>query len=182
MKNQYINTLLKGAFILGVIYTGVLFLDYAFRDMVGGMLNWILSFLSFAAIVASVIYFGREAAAIKDVDGAGYSYGAAVWFAIRMLAISGIIVGIGQWVLQNVVDPEYYEKLMRKSLEMLLVQTPGLSESQVEMFQKTQEIARSLWGMVMANVLSMILLGGVVSLVTSVVVKRKADIFRAAGE
>lgn len=160
--------------ILGLAYVLQMVAGYLLRDVMGGFMGTVLNLLGFGAIVAVLLFFGRRSAGIRDVEGAGYSYGAAFGFSLLVLMLAGVMVGVCQWVLQNVVDPVYYNAIYQKSLESMIA-VGKMSDDQQQIMRQSAQIMRSVWGMIGASLLSMLLQGGLVALLTAAYVKRPAQ-------
>lgn len=175
MKKEYWHIVLTAGFALGVLYSAMAFLGYAFHG--NSVVGWLCSIGGFASIVWSLIYYGRRAAAVKDIDGAGFSYGQAFGFSLLVLLLSGVLVGISQWVLQNVIDPAFYEELNATSVENILrLMSKIPTDEQVKLIKESQEMAKHMWPLIMGSMFNMAFLGGLVALVTSTVIKRKIRI------
>jgi len=177
MKKQYWSELLTGALVLGLLYAVQLVLSYVFKDGGPKVISWLLSVYGFAAIAWALFHYGKRASKLELYRTKGFSYGAAFGFSMLILIISGVLVGVAQWILQNVIDPEYYAQMYRRSMELIIQTTPSLSDKQIEAMKTGQEITRSIWGMIGASMMTMILLGGLIALITSAVIKRPANPF-----
>lgn len=100
-----------------------------------------------------------------------FSYGAAFGFSLLVLVFSGAIVGVCQWVLQNMVDPTYYAMVYQNSLKAMIA-VGKMDAQQIEIMKRSSELMRSIWGMIGASAFSMLLQGGLVALLTAAYVKR----------
>lgn len=175
MKKEYWNIVLTAALVLGVLYTAFTFLGYVFYG--NAIVGWMVSLASFGSILWSLVYYGKRAAVLKDVDGVGFTFGQAFGFSIVVLLLSGVIVGIGQWFLQNVVDPEFYDQLYKQTLENTIkMMGSSANDVQIEAARQTQELMRQPLAVVFSAVLSMGLMGGLVGLAASAIIKRKPTI------
>lgn len=177
LKRAYLFELLTAGLAIGALSALQFVMVYLFKDIDSKIINWAINIYGFGVIVWCLMYYGRRAAAIKDQNGVGYSFGSAFAFALTALLLSGIITGIGQWIMQNVVDPEYYREALRKALELTTQSTPNISEDQLEAIRSTQKIMNSIWGVIGANIMGMGIMGGLIALATSTFVKRKPNIF-----
>lgn len=175
MKKEYWNTVLTAGLVLGVLYAAAGFLTYATYG--NSAMGWIISVLGFAVIAWSLYYYGKKVAVITDVDGMGFSYGKAVGFSIMVLLLSGVITGISQWLLQNVIDPEFYAQIHREALENVIKLMPSATDEQIAASKKSLDMMHQIWYVIGASMLSMVLLGGLVALITSVFVQRKPRVF-----
>lgn len=168
-KVLYWKNILSAALVLGGLYVLQLFMGYWLRNVETTMFAWLINLYGFVVIVWSLLFFGRRARDIKDDQGLGFSFAQAFGFSLQVLVFSGIIVGFGQWFLQNIVDPAYYTQVYTKSLELM---TQGMTTEQVNIAKGSLDIMKSIWGMVFSMVFSMLMLGGLVALGTSVMLKR----------
>lgn len=174
MKNEYWNIVLTAGFVLGVLYAAQGFLSYVFY---GNMLmGWLTSILGFAAIIWVLVYYGRKAAEIKDVDGVGYTYGQAFGFSLLVLLLSGVIVGFSQWLLQAVIDPEFYAIIYRETTEKMLSMMKNPTDEQITAMKQSVQRMQDMWYVIGASMFSMCMLGGLVALGTSAVVKRRPSL------
>ncbi|CDN32071.1 hypothetical protein BN938_1994 [Mucinivorans hirudinis] len=176
MKNQYWNLVLTGAFMLGVLWVALSFLSYVFNN--NTVMNFINSIGGLGILIWALIFYGKKVAHLKDVDGVGFSYGQAFGFSILMLLLSGVIVGIGQWLLHNVVDPEFYAKVNKEATEAAVKMVGGKMDSRmIASMQEAQDKMKIIWWVIANSMGTMCLLGGFVALITSAVVRRKPQIF-----
>lgn len=175
MKKDYWNIVLTAAFVLGVLYAAFNFVSYAFYG--NAIVGWLSSLAGFGVILWSLVYYGRRAALLKDVDGVGFTFGQAFGFSIMVLLLSGVIVGIGQWLLQNVIDPTFYDKLYKDALEQSIkVLGNSADDTQIESVRRTHDMMRQPLVVVFGAMLSMGLMGGLVGLAASAIIKRKPTI------
>lgn len=175
MKKDYWHIVLTAGFVLGVLYAATTFLSYVFYGNV--IMGWICSIAGFGAIVWSLLFYGKKTAALKDVDGMGFSYGQAFGFSMLVLLLSGVIVGISQWTLQNVIDPVFYDQLYKTAIEEMVAKVPSAGADQIKMMKESQDMMRQMWAVILASMLSMALLGGIVALATSAAIKRQPKMF-----
>lgn len=169
-KSMYWKNILTGAAALGGLYGVQVVLGYLLRQWSGGgVVGTLLSLYGFGVIVFGLLFFGRRAERIRNVDGGGYSYSEGFGFSLLMLLFSGVIVGVVQWFLQNVVDPAYYSEIYRETLSGL---TQGMSPEQIKAARGSLDIMKSLGGMIGSMVFTMLMLGGLVALGTSAMIKK----------
>lgn len=168
-KALYWKNILSAAAVLGLLYGVQIVLGYLARHAESNVVGTMLSLYGFGVIVWVLLFFGRRAERIKNVDGVGYNYSQAFGFSLLVLVLSGIIVGVVQWFLQNVIDPVYYTEIYKQTLTQM---TKGLSPEQIKMAKGSLDIMKSIWGMVGSMIFTMLMLGGLVALGTSAMVKK----------
>lgn len=168
-KALYWKNVLTAAAALGLLYGVQIVVGYLCRSFDSTVFGTLLSLYGFGVIVWSLLFFGRRAERIKNTDGAGYSYSEAFGFSLLVLVLSGIIVGFVQWFLQNVIDPVYYTEIYKQTLTQM---TKGLSPEQIKMAKSSLDIMKSIWGMIGSMIFTMLMLGGLVALGTSAMVKK----------
>lgn len=152
-------------------------LGYVFKDNTSGIIAFIMFLYSFGAITWPLVYYTRRAAQIKDYNGRGFSYGQAFGFSMLTLLLSGIVIGISTWVLQNVIDPEFYNNLNQKSTEIILSALKTPTDEEIEAIKRSQDMMRTIWGTIFGSTLAIAMMGGVVALGTSAFAKRSANPF-----
>lgn len=168
-KALYWKNTLTAAAVLGLLYSLQIVMGYFCRHIDSQVVGTLLSLYGFGVIVWSLLFFGRRAEKIKNTDGAGYSYSEAFGFSLLVLVISGIIVGFVQWFLQNMIDPIYYTEIYKQTLTQM---TKGMSPDQIKMAKSSLDIMKSVWGMIGSMIFTMLMLGGLVALGTSAMVKK----------
>ncbi|MEF9950444.1 MAG: DUF4199 domain-containing protein [Mucinivorans sp.] len=175
-KKAALNELLTGGFVIGLLYSVQIFVTYLLNG--NQSLNWLFVIYGLGVIAYCQIYFGRRMGAIKDVQGAGYSYVSALGFSVKMMLLSGFVVGFAGWLLQNVIDPAYGELLLRETIRQASTAMPSATEEQLDMVRKMSHAMMSVWGMIGVSIFSMLINGALVALLTSAFVKRPVNIMQ----
>lgn len=175
IKKAYLNELLTSGFVLGLLYAVQIFGAYYLNGE--SSYNWLFFLYGILVLAYCQIYFGRRAATLKDAVGGGYSYIQALGFSIKMLLLSGLIYGFASWLLSAIIDPAYGDLLRRMAMENAMKMAPNSTDEQVEIMRATANFMTGVWGMMLSSMLTMLINGGFVALITSAFIKRKPDIF-----
>lgn len=174
-KKIYRNELLAGAFILGILYSFINVADYAF-GVIGG--RWLFFIYGISVIAFTQIRFGRRVAASRRAD-IGFGYGKALGFVVLMSMLSGVIVGIVEYFIQNVIDPEYGEAIFKQAWQQLSSMIPSATEQELT---DAVSITKSIWAMIFGGIFMCAINGLFVGFFSSVFVKRDPDLFTKTDE
>lgn len=123
------------------------------------------------AILAGVIYVSGRANAAA-AGGYGYSYARAIGFVFATMLFAGLVVGIGNWFLQNIIAPEYFDVQMAEALAKA---GPQAEEAAGMM----GGIMKSPIVVILGGVIGTMFIGGLIGLVVCAFVTRKPDVFAA---
>lgn len=152
-----------GGLILGLAFIVVMIIGYIGElDLTQA---WITGALNFAALIAVIFIYAKKMSYIHGDNG--FSYAQSMGFILRMMLFAGIIAGVGQFIIQNYVDPEYYRDIFEAALL-----NQGLPEN------LTEEVRNSMWVlknpilMIFSGMINMIIYGGLVGVVISAFVKK----------
>lgn len=83
-----------------------------------------------------------------------------------MMLFAGVLAGVGQFILQNYVDPGYYTSVIETTLK-----ESGFKEEDISLTMETG-VMRNPIVMALSGAISMLLYGGMIGLVVSAFVKR----------
>ena len=162
---------LTGGLVLGI----ALFL----WDLIGYWLNLPMaasgfaSVVQFALLIAGIIYFSRRIRAFRG-ESIGFPYGTAFGFIMAMMLFTGMIYGIGQYFLQVVIAPAYFNEVFEVTLwdssfsEDLIEQTLAMKQSP---FMKNPVIY------IFSGLFTMCIYGGLIGLIAAALMKRPANPF-----
>lgn len=169
-KQKYRMELLTGGMVLGLAMFVMLVLQYLMRNMPPGSIAGLLGLVSFAAMVAVLVIYGKRAAALCPPDErhpGGFTYGRAFGFSILMCLLSGVVYGAGYFVMAEAVDPVYFGQAVEQVAKIYV--KSGLM---------TAEQAREAMGMmhnqllvIFGHMMAMAMQGGFLALFTAAVVR-----------
>lgn len=171
LKKTYRNELLTAGMVLGLAQVAILFLQYFLRATPMPGLQTLLSFASFGAIIAVFIIYGRKVAAAYADTPTGFSYGRAFGFCLLVSILSGIIYGVGYYLISQVIDPAYYAEMHRKVLE-LYASSGMLTEVQLESMKEAMGLLSNLFVVIFGYMFAMLLQGGFVALFVAAMLRR----------
>lgn len=172
LKSLFWREAATGGLILGLSLVILYFIDYAFALGYAKGGGVITNGLFFVLIAVGLTIYGKRLAGMRG--GIGFTYGQAIGFSVALLMFAGIIAGLGQFVLQTYIDPEYYDALF----EYTLLQS-GIGEDKIDTFLKARDsgITNNPIYMVIGSSIGTVLMGGLLSLFTSIFVKKSANPF-----
>lgn len=168
VKKQLWIEAANGGMAIGLALVVVLVVAYLGRLDVA--ISWVSGLANFLVLAAGIVFFAKRAAKIKAAEG--FSFGQSMSFIIKMMLFAGFIAGLGQFVMQNYVDPEYYKEIV----ELALVNA-GLSDAQIEEGMKGMDLLKSPIMMIFSGAINMIIYGGLIGVLVSIFVKTPVNIF-----
>lgn len=135
----------------------------------------VASFVQFVLLAGGIFWFGRK---LREQRGpvAGFSYGQAFGFVMALMLCAGVIYGAGQYFLQVVIAPEYYEEVFEASLLGSSLDE-NLIEQMINMREGISTIMRNPLVYLFSGIFTMVIYGGLVGLILCAFLKRPADPF-----
>ncbi len=165
------STRWKSAMTYG-LYLAIVLILYSVILYVGGLLtNTVLGYVNFALLIVG-IYLTQLTYRNKELGGA-ISYGQAVGFGVIVAACVGFLTAIYTLVLYKFIDPGLLKEVQAAQEEILLAR--GMSEDQVEAAMAMSEKMMTPVIMAISGVFSYVLIGTIISLITSIFVKRQPN-------
>lgn len=172
-KRKYRLELLTGGMVLGLAMVAVLVARYLMRGVASGMPGSLLSMATLAAIVAVLVVYGRRAAALCPPDQkhpGGFTYGRAFGFSLLVCLLSGVVYGMGYFVMAEGVDPVYFGRILDQ-VARAYVEAGWMTPEQVG---EAVGAMHNQWMVIVGHMVAMVMQGGFVALFTSAVVRRRA--------
>lgn len=157
-----------GGLWLGLALCGVTVVGYLTR--MSASLSWATGLLNFLLLAGFILTYGRRMGAHYAAQG--FTFIQSIGFTLKMMMFAGIIAGLGQFIMQTYVDPQYYRDIMETTL-----QGSGFSQEQIDMTLAVAFDQRSPVLMIFSGAMSMLIYGGLIGLVISAFIKRPADPF-----
>ena len=155
-----------GGLWLGLALCGVSVLSYLGR--MDESLSWMPTLLNFLLLVGFILFYGRRMSAWCGPQG--YTFLQSFGFSLKMLMFAGVLAGLGQFILQTYIDPQYYRDLMANALS-----ESGFTQAQLDLALEVTIDQRNPFLMIISGAMSMILYGGLLSLLIALFLKRPAD-------
>lgn len=154
-----------GGLILGGVLAAILALSYGL-DLYNKV-SWAPGLLNFLAIVWITYARGRKLSVLAGREEP-LSFGTVFGFMLLMLVFAGIIYGFGNYILQGLIDPEYFSRIIRDAYVAQGIAPEKAEEAVTEI----TGVQGNPLAMVFGNVLVLVLTGGLVSLVTAALARR----------
>jgi hypothetical protein len=169
-KSVTMNGLTWGiaAGVLMVIYSLVL---YLFDQSLNTSISWI----GYVLLVGVMIWGTLEYR--KSLPGGFMSYGKAFSTSFMIVLFAAIIASIFSFLLFTVIAPELVQEIAEMSRQQAMERSPELSEEQIdEAMQMTAFFMSPTW-MVVMGFISQLIIGSVISLITSIFLKKEDKSF-----
>ncbi|MBE6193844.1 MAG: DUF4199 domain-containing protein [Rikenellaceae bacterium] len=188
-QNLYLNKVMSYGAILGL----VMLASHIFEQcavIYGGTMGW-YSVMGIEYIVAIVVYiwmlyrfaksYSLEVMA-QQSDVKMFSFSRAYGFIVSVSSLSGVIVGLGRYILHNlVIGHSEYTQAMISSLQAILKANPETAAMMGTYNQMFAQLAAqpepTILQTVFSSVWSYFLASAIVALVIAAVVKKEPNIF-----
>jgi len=144
-------------------------------------LGGVTEFLSFGVVFAAIFVTARQNAALCGAEG--YPYSRAVGFVFAMMLFTGIVYGVGEFVLANFVARDYYDALYAARMDTAMQAYAG-SALEGQMAQARDMAVRMManpFVLIFGGVLSWLCKGGFLGLIMCAFLKRNPDPFAGMG-
>ena len=102
-----------GGLYLGLALVAVMVISYLGR--MDATLSWVPGLLNFAALVLFILFYARKVS--HYYASTGFYYPQSLAFILKMMLFAGVLAGVGQFILQNYVDPGYYTSVIETTLK-----------------------------------------------------------------
>jgi len=173
MENQN-TSILKHSMTYGlglgvalIIYSVLLYvLDLSFNQVAGLFVYVII----LAGIIISTKMYRDK------ILGGNISYGTALGFGTLVVVFGSLISGIFGYFMYEFIAPELLTQMLEKSEEQLLEN--GMPEEQIEMAIEIQRKMMKPALMVLWSVIGGVFVGFIMSLITSIFLKKEANPFQ----
>ena len=164
------STFWKTAMVYG-LYIGIMITLYSvIMYVTGQMQNKILGYLP-VILYAVCILLAQTYYRDRDLNGS-ISYGEAVGFGVSVMLFSGIISALYNLIIFK-IDPSLIEQIKMAQEEVYL--KSGWSEDKIETTMAMASKMMTPGWMAIMGLCSSVLMGTIVSLVTSIFVKRQPN-------
>lgn len=159
---------LTGGLILGAALFAWEFIVY-----LTGMQSFASSLIQVVILAAGIVWFGNKLK-IQRGPELGFSYGTSFGFVMALMLCAGAVSGVGEFFLQVVIAPEYYEE----AYEIALLNT-GFDESLLEQVMDIRKsgLFKNPLTFMFSGVFALVFLGGFIGLILSAFLQKPADPF-----
>ena len=168
-KSTYWRSAMTYGLYLGIALILYNMIVYA----LGQNLNPALAWINYALIAAGVIY-SQINYRNRDLDGY-ISYGKALGFGVAVMVCAGLLQSLYSVILFKYIDPSLLDQLRTMQEEEMLKQ--GIAEDQIETMSEMMNNVQSPLFIAISGLFGFALFGFIISLITSVFVKRANDDF-----
>jgi len=178
-KNSLFSSALKTGLIIGVISIALFLIMYvADIKPVGIMMPIVILLLSLAiSIIVLVIYLKKYR---TSIDGF-ISFRDAFLYSLIAFTVSVIIYQFFTYIFILLVDPEYYKNIMEAQKTWMENYLTGkVSDEQMsDTLDKIDKQAAEMGSISTAlkNLLSSVVVGGIISLIVGAIMKKKPEMF-----
>ena len=133
---------------------------------------WV-SLITYAVMVAAIVY-----GTIKHRDenlGGEITYWRAVGYGVLICLFSSVIYGFFFYLLVTVIDPNYMENLYRVMEDAYY--ESGMAPDQIDLVMEAMRKLQGPLFMVASSIFGSVIMGTLLSLVTSIFIKREKPLF-----
>jgi len=164
------STFWKSAMTYGIYLAVALILYNVVLYVIGESLNRTLGFVTWG-IMGAGIYLCQKS--YRDKELGGYiDYSKALGFGVAIMLFAGVLNSLYSVILMK-IDPSLMEQIRIMQEEALMQQ--GLSDEQIEAAGEMMNKFQSPLVIVISSLLSFAFIGFIISLLTSIFIKRKED-------
>lgn len=150
-----------GGLYLGLVLILIMVIGYLGRT--NHSLDFVPALLNFAALILFIYFYARK---VSRLYTTGFYYPQSLAFILKMMLFAGVLAGIGQFILQNYVDPTYYDKLIESTLK-----EGGFDQQNIDLTMAAGVMKNPIV-MALSGAISMLLYGGMIGVFVSAFVKR----------
>lgn len=125
------------------------------------------------AVIAAIIYIGTQVK--RTSQGGAISYGQGLGTGTGIAFFGSVLVAFYTFVFFNFIDPDMLEELILRTEDQMYDQ--GLPDDQVEMAMSMTKKFMQPGPMAAMVVFSYTLVGFIISLITSAILKKDEDLF-----
>lgn len=178
------NSPLKLALTNGIYYAIIVILIQltiwatALIEKTGFLTSFLILFLNLGILIFFLLYCTKK---YRDnsLDGK-ITFGQAFVYALMIVVFSSVITGLYQYILNRYIDPEYAKRMLtavqEKTYQFMV--NHGVPDDQIDaaMVKFEDQPVPSAFEALKSALLSGVILGSVISLITSAIVKKNANL------
>ncbi len=175
LRRRYWNEILTGALVLGGAIVLLLFLDQALGLHGKPGLGFVMTLLQLAVIVWIIYHYTKRGADVYTSAGQPYSFAKGFLGALNMSVFSGVVVGLGLYVVMNYISPGNYGAMVSAMAQAYLdnpALTPEARLAYQEIVTDPSILTGNLTLLLFGAIMAMGLVGGFIGLVTGALLKR----------
>ena len=164
------STFWKSAMTYGIYLAVAIILYNVILYVLGENMNQTLGFVTYA-IMGAGIYYCQVSYRNKELDGY-IEYGKALGFGVAIMLFAGILNSLYTVILLK-IDPSIMEQIRVMQEEAMMKK--GMSDEQIEMAGQMMSKFQNPAVIVVSSLLTFAFFGFIISLITSIFVKKKID-------
>jgi len=170
------NSIWKSGFIYGAILGLIMIIYTVLLYVMDQSFNRFLPYLNYV-FLAIIVFYGAKSYRDNSLDGF-INYGRALGISMIIVGVAAIISSVYFFVHISVVDTEYVTKLLMTVEEGMLEK--GMPDDQIEMAVSVQKKMMKPGILSVLSFLGIAFWGLVISLITSIFVKKQGDPYQEA--
>ncbi len=178
LKKTFWNEAAMGGLVLGLLMFGLSYLVYVLDLAISH--STFVSFLQVLLMGGVIWVMGTRMARFRG-PALGFTYGQSMKLVLAIMLFGGIIYGLGEFLLQMVIDPEYFKNLFEEAL-LSSGQSDAVVEQMVAAREKVEVYLQNPLVMTLSGIITMCFMGGIVGMVLSIFLKKKPDLFAEEDE
>lgn len=155
--------------IVTVLFSVILYATGMYKDP-----HWTLSILSFLIFLVPVILGIR---AYKSGNNGYLTLPDALKTGIGIALIGGLIGGLWNLTLTQVIEPDYMEQVLQMQQEKIAEQFPDYTEEQIE---QSMAIGRKMSSPIITfaiGIIGSLFMGFIVSLISGLIMQKKEELY-----
>jgi len=164
------STFWKSAMTYGIYLAVAMILFNVVLYVLGQNTNKAMAFIAYV-ILAAGIYICQRSYRNNELGG-HIPYGTALGFGVAVMLFTGVLNTVYTIVLMK-IDPGIMEQMRILQEEAMLQR--GMSEEQIEMTGQLMEKFQNPVVLGITSLLSFVVIGFIISLITSIFIKKNAD-------
>ncbi len=170
------STFWKSSITNGVILAIVLIIYSVLLYILDLSTNKSLGYITYLFLIVGLWWFTKS---YRDNNlGGNISYGQALGYATIIIVVAALISSIYSYVFLKYIDPSLIDKMAALGEEEMLKQ--GMSDEQIEMTQSMSKKFMKPGLMNIMGFLGTVLIGFIIALITSAIVKKEGDPYKTA--
>jgi len=167
-KNLLMNKAMVWGFFVALASMVLISILYATDNMFSPSANWITYIINIAGVVLATLSYKKS---LNEKDP--FPYGKALGIGVATLFFASIIMALFYFILYSFIDPGLIDKMLTNAEDALL--KSGFNEDMVEQQMKMQRQLTTPMIMALAEILSLTIWGLVISLITSIFLRKKDE-------
>jgi hypothetical protein len=164
------STFWKSAMTYGIYLAAALIFYNVVLYVLGESMNKTLGLITWVIMAVGIYLCQKD---YRDKELGGYiDYSKALGFGVAIMLFAGVLNALYTVVLMK-IDPSLIDQIRIMQEEALMQQ--GMSDDQIEMASAMMSKLQSPLIIVVSSLFSFALIGFIISLITSIFIKQKAD-------